>query len=106
LADSAHNDVLDATAAKNVQFATFNDGGSVTAQGAFTYTIPIQLPSGIKGVQPNIALVYSSQSKNGIAGVGWSLSGIPTIERVDGGDGITFVANHDTFAFNPHGAGC
>ena len=105
LADSAHNDVLDAAAAKNVQFATFNDGGSVTAEGAFTYTIPIQLPSGIKGVQPNIALVYSSQSKNGIAGVGWSLAGVPTIERVDGGDGINFIANHDTFAFNPHGAG-
>ena len=46
----------------------------VTGGGQLQYTLPIALPPGIKSVAPQINLVYTSGSGNGIAGYGWSLS--------------------------------
>src|ERR1700733_3410171 len=54
---------------------------AVPQSGAATYTIPIWAPPGPRGVQPNLALVYSSQSANGYLGVGWNLAGISSIYR-------------------------
>ncbi|MEK6747634.1 MAG: RHS repeat-associated core domain-containing protein [Pseudomonadota bacterium] len=56
----------------------------VNNQGAAVYTVPIQVPPGINGVEPQLALTYSSLAGNGIAGVGWSLSGISSISRCPG----------------------
>jgi hypothetical protein len=74
--------------------------------GAAEYTIPIKTPVGIKGIEPHLSLKYSSQSGNGLLGVGWSLAGIPVITRkstVAMRDGIThsvdYTAN-DRFALN------
>ncbi|MEM7763886.1 MAG: FG-GAP-like repeat-containing protein [Pseudomonadota bacterium] len=53
----------------------------VSESGAATYTIPIALPGGTAGVAPSIALNYSSAAGNGIAGMGWSLSGLSSISR-------------------------
>lgn len=54
---------------------------AVSSTGAATYTIPIWAPPGPRGVQPSIALTYSSQQGNGIAGVGWGISGLSSIGR-------------------------
>jgi len=54
----------------------------VTATGAATYSVPVQIPSGIQGMQPNISLVYNSQSGNGIAGMCWNIGGLSMISRV------------------------
>lgn len=52
---------------------------SVNARGAAIYSLPLEIPSGVGGLTPSLSLTYNSQSKDGIAGVGWNLSGIPAI---------------------------
>ncbi len=55
---------------------------SVSLTGGASYTIPVaNLPS-VKGAVPNISLAYSSQSKNGVAGWGWNISGASSISRI------------------------
>jgi Salmonella virulence plasmid 65kDa B protein/FG-GAP-like repeat len=49
--------------------------------GAATYRIPIEVPPGRLGMQPDLSLAYSSRNGNGIAGVGWSVTGLSTIYR-------------------------
>jgi len=48
--------------------------------GTATLTIPIDVPPGRKGIQPNLALMYNSSSPNGILGVGWNLE-LGSIQR-------------------------
>ncbi len=78
---------------------------SVSLTGGATYSIPIFAPPGTAGMQPNVSLVYSSQSGNGIAGYGWNISGLSAITRVPhtiyhDGDvkGVNFV--DDRFALD------
>jgi YD repeat-containing protein len=53
----------------------------VSSGGQLQFSLPIALPPGIKSVAPQINLVYTSGSGNGIAGMGFSLNGITSINR-------------------------
>ncbi|WP_283810164.1 FG-GAP-like repeat-containing protein [Herbaspirillum sp. C9C3] len=53
----------------------------VSETGAATYSIPIQTPPGIAGMEPKLSFNYSSQGGNGLLGFGWSLGGLGTISR-------------------------
>ncbi|HSX60739.1 MAG TPA: FG-GAP-like repeat-containing protein, partial [Tahibacter sp.] len=75
-------------------------GEGTTDGGAAQYAIPIAVPPGRNGVEPKLGLNYNSRSGGGIAGLGWSLSGLSAIHRCPkttaqdgmGADGISKAA--------------
>lgn len=58
-------------------------GGTVNASllGGAIYSIPLEIPKGVCNMQPEIGIIYNSQSGNGLLGYGWNISGISTITR-------------------------
>ena len=54
---------------------------STSATGGAVYSIPIDIPVALSDVAPSLSLVYNSQSGNGIAGLGWNISGLSAITR-------------------------
>jgi len=73
-------------------------GTPSTEGGAATYRVPIEVPPGRAGMQPDLALTYSSRNGNSIAGVGWSVSGTSSIYRCPRTltqDGANRTVQHD-----------
>jgi hypothetical protein len=62
----------------------------VDLTGAFQYQYPIDIPLGTHGMVPKLKLFYNSNCSNGMLGIGWSLVGIPKIER-----DFTYPVNYD-----------
>lgn len=56
-------------------------GSAGVSGGSASYEIPIAVPPGRRGMQPSVSLNYSSRAGNGIAGMGWSLSGLSSLHR-------------------------
>ncbi|NUN99154.1 MAG: VCBS repeat-containing protein [Saprospiraceae bacterium] len=57
----------------------FKGAFSTDSHGSALYNISIAVPEGVKGIQPDLAFLYNSQSKNGIAGVGLNLYGLSSV---------------------------
>lgn len=57
--------------------------------GTMSYSIPIEVPAGRKGMDPGLALNYRSGSGNGVLGVGWELE-LGSIQRATTGGTVNF----------------
>ena len=61
---------------------TIKGSFNVDSNGQAVYKLPIPVPPGVRGLAPQLSLVYRSSGKNGVVGVGWQLSGITSITRI------------------------
>jgi RHS repeat-associated protein len=57
------------------------EGSAGVSGGTASYTLPIVIPPGRAGMQPDISLNYSSRGGNGSLGMGWSIGGLSSISR-------------------------
>ena len=76
-------------------------GGAVHADpftGVATASIPIQVPPGRNGIQPNLQLVYESAGGNGWVGMGWKLE-LGMVERQTR-FGVNYSGDDYTFRLN------
>ncbi len=63
-------------------------------QGSANYSLPIELPKGVAGLKPNLAISYNSSNRmNGALGVGFSLNGLSQISKCNE---TLFVEKKDT----------
>lgn len=89
----------------SAQTSSLPGKSGVSSSGAATYSVPISVPPGTAGMSPSLSLDYNSQSGAssgwlgaGLAGVGWSLSGLPAIGRCPrtvAQDGVAGAVNYD-----------
>ncbi|PUA28581.1 MAG: hypothetical protein B0W54_19305, partial [Cellvibrio sp. 79] len=63
------------------QLVATTRGGLNVANGAASYSIPIDLPPAVHNLKPNLSVNYNSRSGNGLMGVGWNLNGLSAITR-------------------------
>ncbi|MGD9108231.1 MAG: RHS repeat-associated core domain-containing protein [Gammaproteobacteria bacterium] len=54
---------------------------TVNEVGAAVYNVPINVPPGTAGMTPKLSITYSSNQKNGLLGMGFSLEGLTSIIR-------------------------
>ncbi|MEW6536816.1 MAG: RHS repeat-associated core domain-containing protein [Candidatus Auribacterota bacterium] len=78
----------------------------VDASGSANYKVPIVVPPGTAGMDPDLSLNYSTNAGNSVMGIGWSFSGLSMVTRApatlvqDGFvDGVDFDSN-DRFALD------
>lgn len=68
----------------SVEAQTFGRTAGAAAVGRFgesSYSISLWTPRGAGGLTPELALTYSQRRENGWAGMGWTVSGLGSIER-------------------------
>lgn len=75
---------------------------SVSAWGEARYRIPLVVPPGRVGMEPSLALTYSSGSGDGPLGVGVSLSGLSSISRCPWTLGVDGYARGVHYDQNDH----
>ena len=79
--DINYPDVPQVISTSDDPVGTISGQFDVSPMGAATYTIPLEVPKGLSGMEPQISITYNSQMGNGIVGYGCSISGISSITR-------------------------
>lgn len=67
--------------AQNIVPGSISGDFSVNQTGSATYSVPVKIPLGTGGMQPSIALQYSSSGGQSEVGYGWAISGYSEIKR-------------------------
>ncbi|MEW6221225.1 MAG: SpvB/TcaC N-terminal domain-containing protein, partial [Thermodesulfobacteriota bacterium] len=90
--------VLFLIAPRPARAETLANAGAQVSQyyGSFSTDVPIAVPQ-YHGLEPQLKLVYTSTPMPGLAGVGWSLSGLSFIERALPGGGAPKYDANDAF---------
>ena len=70
------------TAAQEPLVGSLGGELEVSSLGLATYSIPIEVVPGTRGVQPTLAVTYSSAGGRGMLGSCWTLTGLSSITRV------------------------
>ena len=71
----------DTTSSSTIAVGSIATSFSVSPLGSAQYSMAIEVPPGVGGMQPSLSLNYDSQSGMGIAGWGVNLSGLSIITR-------------------------
>lgn len=85
--DSAQVETATTSGAAMLELSTVNTAGrtpgtfEVSATGEASYSIPIWSPPGARGIQPQLAISYSSGGPDDTMGPGWGLAGLSAIGR-------------------------
>jgi RHS repeat-associated protein len=66
--------------------------------GTGNFSVPIVVPAGRRGMEPNVSLTYSTGSGNGYFGLGWGIS-VPGISRKTSG-GVPAYEDDDVFVLS------
>jgi len=66
---------------EDTRFVGTTKGEFSVNQGTANYSLKIDVPPGVAGMEPKLSLNYSSNGGNGYLGVGWSLGGVSAITR-------------------------
>jgi len=103
---TGYTDAPSTTASGSNALVGATPGVFAVNQGIAAYTIPIEVPPGTNGMQPDLAISYNSSTGNGMLGMGFSLQGLSTITRapstleIDGTTrGVTYT-DTDHFALD------
>jgi RHS repeat-associated protein len=90
----------------STSIGTISGSSGVSEAGAAQYVIPINLPPGTAGIQPNIIISYNSQGGNGILGNSFQFDCLSAIQRtgpayyLEGKQGRILFDSHDRLAFD------
>lgn len=68
-------------ASANVVPGTTEAQFTIGPDGSANYAMPIKVSPGTAGLEPRLSLTYSSRAGVGVAGIGWSISGLSAIQR-------------------------
>ncbi|MFJ3229359.1 FG-GAP repeat domain-containing protein, partial [Streptomyces sp. NPDC086783] len=97
------------SSAAAVKAGVLPGSSGVSPSGAFTYSMPLDVPAGRAGVAPKLTLEYVSGGGDGVVGRGWSLSGLSsTLSRcgktvdVDGARSGVAFGKDDRFCLDGH----
>lgn len=94
-----------ATATTTATDGSIKDSLSVH-QGALSYSLTLTTPPATNGIGPDLKIAYSSNARNGLLGVGFSLQGLSSISRCgaqitsDGFKGGVTYTSTDRYCFN------
>jgi hypothetical protein len=67
----------------NTSLALKSNPINISVSGTPSCSIPIKVPNGTKGLQPNLSLNYTGNFIPGIFGTGWNIGGLSVIGRVN-----------------------